>query len=123
MPLPIITDLCDRKQFAELLKVNPGLLLIKFGADWCGPCKVIEEDVMTAFHSMPDTVQCVIVDIDKSVDLYAFLKMKRMVNGVPAILCYTKENTSYVPDEAIGGADKTKLKMFFSTCLDLLDDL
>jgi len=121
MTLPIITDLCNRQQFAELLKINPGLILIKFGADWCGPCKLIETDINNAFQSMPDTVQCVIVDIDKSIDLYAYFKMKRMVNGVPAVLCYAKENTSYVPDEAIGGADKVKLKEFFKTCMDILD--
>lgn len=121
MPLPIITDLCNRQQFAELLKTNPGLIFIKFGAEWCGPCKLIEQDIKNAFQSMPDNVQCVMVDIDVSVDLYAFLKMKRMVNGVPAVLCYEKGNVSYVPDEAIGGADKVKLQTFFNTCLDLLD--
>lgn len=120
MGLPIITDLRDRKQFAELLQVNPGLIIIKFGADWCGPCKMIEPDVMSGFHSMPNNVQCVLVDIDISVDLYAYLKMKKMVNGVPVLLCYKKGNTSFVPDEAIGGANKVKLQTFFQTCLNLL---
>jgi len=123
MPLPIITDIANRQQFADLLLSNPGLIIIKFGADWCGPCKLIEADVLSSFSSMPDTVQCVIVDIDKSVDLYAFLKTKRMVNGVPAFLCYKKGNTRYVPDEAFGGADKPKLRQFFASCLDLLDNV
>jgi thioredoxin 1 len=123
MPLPIITDLINRQQFAELLLSNPGLIIIKFGADWCGPCKLIEPDVLSAFNSMPDTVQCVIVDIDKSVDLYAFLKMKRMVNGVPVLLCYKKGNTRFVPDEAIGGPNKVKLQLFFDSCLELLNDV
>lgn len=123
MPLPIITDLINRQQFAELLLSNPGLIIIKFGADWCGPCKLIEQDVLSAFSSMPDTVQCVIVDIDKSVDLYAFLKTKRMVNGVPVILCYKKGNTRFVPDEAISGPDKVKLHQFFDSCLELLNDV
>ena len=120
MVLPIITNLCDRKQFAELLQTNPGLIIIKFGADWCGPCKMIEADVNNAFNSMPNNVQCVVVDIDVSVDLYAFLKMKKMVNGIPVILCYKKGNTSFVPDEAVGGIDKAKLQNFFQACLDLL---
>ena len=34
----IITEL-DRNQFMDLLKVNPGLIIIKFTATWCGPCK------------------------------------------------------------------------------------
>ena len=121
MSLPIITNLCDRKQFAELLQVNPGLIIIKFGADWCGPCKLIEQDVISGFRSMPNNVQCVIVDIDVSVDLYAYLKMKKMVNGVPVLLCYKKGNLSFVPDEAIGGPDSVKLRRFFQSCLEHLD--
>ena len=121
MSLPIITNLRDRKQFAELLQANPGLIIIKFGADWCGPCRMIEPDVMLGFHSMPDNVQCVIVDIDVSVDLYAYLKMKKMVNGVPVLLCYKKGNLSFVPDEAIGGPDSVKLHRFFQSCLEHLE--
>jgi thiol:disulfide interchange protein len=121
MGRPIITNLRNRQEFANLLQANPGLVIIKFGADWCGPCKMIEQDVMAGFNSMPDNVQCVMVDIDVSVDLYAFLKMKKMVNGVPAILCYKKGNTSFVPDEGVGGADKIKVRQFFQNCLALLD--
>ena len=121
MSLPIITNLCDRKQFAELLQVNPGMIIIKFGADWCGTCKLIEQDVISGFRSMPNNVQCVTVDIDVSVDLYAYLKMKKMVNGVPVLLCYKKGNLSFVPDEAIGGPDSVKLRRFFQSCLEHLD--
>ena len=118
MPLPIITDLANRQQFAELLLSNPGLIIIKFGADWCGPCKLIEADVLSSFSSMPDTVQCVIVDIDKSVDLYAFLKMKKMVQGIPTVLYYAKDNTSYIPDEMCNGTNAAHYDQFFHTCLE-----
>ena len=43
MPLPIITDLANRQQFADLLQSNPGLIILKFGADWCGPCKLMDK--------------------------------------------------------------------------------
>jgi thiol-disulfide isomerase/thioredoxin len=46
MGLPIITRINGRKHFQELLESNPGVLIIKFGATWCGPCKVIEKDVI-----------------------------------------------------------------------------
>jgi hypothetical protein len=122
MGLPILTNIYDRNQFVELLKANPGLVIIKFGAEWCGPCKLIENDVMVGFRSMPDTVQCVIVDIDKSFDLYAFLKTKRMVNGVPVVLCYKKGNTTYIPDDAISGANVEKLRSFFDTCRSYIEE-
>ena len=121
MGLPIITNLRDRQEFATLLQANPGLVIIKFGADWCGPCKMIEPDIMAGFNSMPDNVQCVMVYIDVSVDLYEFLKSKKMVNGIPDILCYKKGNTRFVPDDGVGGADKIKVRQFFRNCLALLN--
>jgi thiol-disulfide isomerase/thioredoxin len=116
MSLPIITEIKDRKHFAELLNTNPGLFFIKFGAEWCGPCKTIDSGVKKYFETMPETVQCAIIDIDKCTDVYAFLRSKRMINGVPVILCYVKGNTNYVPDDIIVGADKNKINEFFIRC-------
>ena len=113
MPLPIITEINDRNHFAEILKANPGLFFMKFGAEWCGPCKTINAGVKTYFERMPDTVQCAIIDIDKSKDVYSFLKSRRMVNGVPVILCYKQGNTNYVPDDIVVGADKNMINEFF----------
>jgi len=77
MTLPIITEITGIEHFIELLKNNPGQFIIKFGAEWCAPCKKIEKDVKFCFDRMPDTVQCAIIDIDEYLDLYAFLKTKK----------------------------------------------
>jgi thiol-disulfide isomerase/thioredoxin len=116
MPLSIITDIKDRNHFAEILKSNPGLFFIKFGAEWCGPCKTINKGVKYYFENMPDNVQCAIIDIDKCSDVYSFLKNKRIVNGVPVILCYEKENVSHIPDDIVIGADKKQIIDFFKRC-------
>jgi len=118
--LPIITEITDKNHFAELLKSNPGLLIIKFGAEWCGPCKMINAGVKYCFEQMPENVQCAIIDIDKCIDFYTFLKTNRVVNGVPVILCYKKNNTSYIPDDIIVGADKKLIVNFFERCKKLL---
>ena len=117
MPLPLITSIKDRAHFAELLQSNPGVFIVKFGAEWCGPCKVIEEYVHTCFGQMPDNVQCAIVDIDESFDIYAFLKSKRMVNGIPAILAYYKGNLNYVPNLVIAGTNLQQIQTMFNTCV------
>ena len=39
-----------------------------------------------------------------------------MVNGIPVLLCYKKNNTTYIPDDIITGSDPTELHKFFSRC-------
>jgi len=109
----IITCFPTRNHFLELLKRNPGLILIKLGATWCGPCKRIKPVVDAFFASSPDNVLCCEIDVDESGDFYAFLKSKKMVNGIPVILCYQAGNTGYIPDDAVTGADPNALDAFF----------
>ena len=116
--LPLLTQIRDRTHFSELLEKNPGKIVIKFGAEWCGPCKTVERQVFDWIERMPESVQCIIVDIDECFDIYAFLKTKKMANGIPAILCYNKGNVSYIPDDSVIGADKQKVDDFFQRCLE-----
>ena len=115
--LPIITEIPTLESYHTLLKNNPGLIIIKFGATWCGPCKSIENDVQNMFSIMPDNVQCVMIDIDKSFDFYSFMRKNRVLNGVPVIVSYNKNNLSFIPDDFIVGAGKDKLEAFKTRCL------
>jgi thioredoxin 1 len=118
MPLSTLTEDFTNSKFLELLKNNPGLIIAKFGAEWCGPCKKIEDMVLRCFSQMPDNVQPVIIDVDESFELYAFLKSKKMVKAIPTILCYEKGNLSYVPNDAIVGADVDQVNLFFTRCFN-----
>jgi len=119
-PLPIIYQIKTLDDFSNLLKQNPGLIFIKFGAEWCGPCKEIAPLIDHAFSQMPETVQCCIIDIDDSVQLYGFLKTKKMVNGIPVVLCYYKGNTNYIPDDIQIGSDFNEANAFFARCMEQL---
>ena len=112
----IITYFQNRENFIRLLEKNPGLVIIKMGASWCGPCKQIKPVVDAFFASSPENVICCEVDVDESFDLYSYFKSKKMVNGVPVILCYKKGNTSYIPDDSITGSDPVGLDSFFKRC-------
>jgi len=114
MSLPILTEIRDRTHFAELLQNNPGLIIIKFGAEWCGPCKQIEGLVQQWFNKTNDKVQCFMIDVDEYFDLYAFLKSKKLVNGIPAILCYEKDNVHYIPNDIVIGANVEQVNLFFT---------
>jgi thioredoxin 1 len=118
IPKNTITEM-TKESFTELLKTNTGYLIIKFGANWCGPCKKIDPlvyDYISKLSSNP-SVKCAIIDIDDNFEIYAFLKSKKMVNGVPVILCYKKGNVTYVPDKAVVGADENQINLFFQELL------
>ena len=106
-----------RQQMMEVLKTNPGVIIVKFGADWCGPCKQIESFVKQNMDLMPiNHVRCMTIDIDEAFDAYAFLKSKKIVNGIPVCLAYYKDNISYVPDDVVIGTDLNEIKTFFASC-------
>ena len=78
--------------------------------------EIIEEEVNAYFNQMPDNVQCAMIDIDVSLDVYAYLKSKKIVSAIPTLLCYHKENISYVPDDIHTGTDRFLLNTFFENC-------
>ena len=101
----VISEIPNRDLFFSLLQNNTGLIILKLGAEWCGPCKQIKHVVDAFFASSPPEVICCDIDVDKCFDVYSFLKSKKMVNGIPVILCYKKGNATYIPDDAVTGAD------------------
>lgn len=116
MSKEIISEIPNRDAFFHLLQHNPGLIIIKLGATWCGPCKQIKPIVNGFFASSPPEVVCADIDVDQCLDFYSFLKSKKMVNGIPVILCYKKGNATYIPDDAIIGSDPSQLHLFFQRC-------
>ena len=116
MSKQIISEIADRQAFMTLLQHNPGLIVVKLGAEWCGPCKTIKAAVNGFFASSPPEVVCGDIDVDNSFDFYSFLKSKKMVNGIPVLLCYKKGNSTYIPDDMITGSDPQQLHQFFIRC-------
>jgi thioredoxin 1 len=112
----VISHFNSRNDFLRLLQNNPGLVIIKLGATWCGPCKRIKPVLDGFFASSPDNVICCDIDVDECSDLYTYFKSKKMVNGIPVILLYKKGNTSYIPDDSVTGADAVELDKFFRRC-------
>ena len=116
MSKQIISEIANREAFFHLLNNNPGLIVLKLGAEWCGPCKLIKHVVHGFFATSPNEVICGDIDVDVSFDFYSFLKSKKMVNGIPVLLCYKKGNTTFIPDDMITGTDALELHNFFKRC-------
>ena len=122
MSKQIVSEIPNRDAFFHLLKHNPGLIVIKLGAEWCGPCKQIKHVVHAFFATSPAEVVCGDIDVDKSFDFFSFLKSKKMVNGIPVMLCYKKGNTTFIPDDTITGSHPEDLHKFFLRCGNHLTD-
>ena len=111
-----------RDVFLQLLKMNPGVFVFKFGAEWCKPCQMIKKHIDNVSLVLPanNTIFIYSVDVDECFDLYAYLKQKKMVSGIPALLVYKKGNSYFVPDASISGTNESDLNNFFNTCLKML---
>lgn len=116
MSKEIISEIANRDAFFHLLQHNTGLIILKLGAVWCNPCRLIEKSVHAFFATSPPEVICGDIDVDQSFDFYSFLKSKKMVNGIPVLLCFKKGNATYIPDDIITGADPQQLHQFFVRC-------
>jgi thioredoxin-like negative regulator of GroEL len=116
MSKEIISEIANRDAFFHLLQHNPGLIILKLGSGWCAPCAKIKPVVNGFFASSPPEVVCGDIDVDQCFDFYSFLKSKKMVNGIPVLLCFKKGNATYIPDDMVTGADPQQLHQFFVRC-------
>jgi thioredoxin 1 len=105
---------------SELYNRN-SIILLKFSAKWCNPCKKIKPLCENYFSTMPDNVMIFDIDIDEHIDLYVQLKSKKMLKGVPTMMLWKPEMNGieriwYVPDETVSGSDENEVKHFFDSC-------
>jgi len=114
----VMTSMEKLTDLQNALQNNPGVFIMKLGAEWCGPCKRIEGLVESCMEQAPVNVQCAVIDVDEAIEVYGFLKTKRVVNGIPAILGYYKGNLNYVPDEVVIGSDQKQVIAFFKRCYE-----
>jgi thioredoxin 1 len=119
--MQVISEL-SIEQFTQIqnsLKPNQ-VLIIKFSATWCGPCKKIKPtwDAYLTTCSKNNLIFAEI-DIDECIDLYIALKNKKMVKGVPTILAFygnVKREHWYIPDDSFSGGEIDGLNSFLKRC-------
>ena len=43
---------CSREEFKDIIMQNSGIMILKFGADWCGPCQKIKPYVEECLNDL-----------------------------------------------------------------------
>jgi thiol-disulfide isomerase/thioredoxin len=107
------------QQIQTALKPNE-VIIIKFSAVWCGPCKVIKPVCEEWKKTMPATMYWVDIDIDESIELYMAFKSKRMISGVPTLFAFRgdkKRDQWYIPDDSVSGGNVKAVADFLKRCL------
>jgi len=119
METSIITSLTPQELITLQGSLNNRILVIKFGAEWCGPCKKIKPLWNEWITLVPANIIIVDIDIDECIDLYVQLKAKKMVKGVPTILAFSgnvRREQWYIPDDSVSGGNEGDVKNFMNRC-------
>lgn len=70
--------------FKSTIKDSSGVQLIKFGADWCGPCKAIEPTLNQLSSEYTGSADVFEIDVDKEPELASSLNIR----GIPAVMIF-----------------------------------
>jgi thiol-disulfide isomerase/thioredoxin len=103
----------DRTAFLTELQSNPGVIVIKYGAGWCAPCKKIQPYLDAKKKTFPPSWNYFELDVDTDTDLFAHLQAKKQVRNIPVLLAYRKGNLTPFSDLAVSGSDEKGLNAFF----------
>ena len=91
------------QNFDEALLANPGLMIVDFWAEWCGPCRAVAPVLEDLARESAGTVTLAKVNVDENPGLAA----RYGVRSIPTIL-FVKQGK--VADQVIGAVPKTQLK-------------
>lgn len=118
MPATIKDELITEvQQMLNILSENKDIVILKFSADWCGPCKKIAGTVEEWKKMLPETVTFYEIDIDESINIYSYFKTRKMLAGIPSIMCWRSGNDTFVPDFTVNNSDINQVNDFFNKCL------
>ena len=128
----IYTDL-SIKTFKDILEIvddeeqtQTTAIIMKFGAEWCGPCKNIQPYCHEVFKKLDQKIICFDLDIDEedNMELYLAYKQKKMITTIPVIFAYVSnpernKNHWWAPDFSVNSSQRHDVEQFFQKVLSL----
>jgi thioredoxin 1 len=92
----------NRDEFIKQELKDNEYVVVKFGAEWCGPCKQIAPVLEELADTYQDRLKYISVDVEESYDIATEYK----VRNVPTIL-FLKQGE--VMDKAVGSINRNTL--------------
>tara|TARA_Y100001935_G_C16832345_1_gene280011 strand:+ start:170 stop:499 length:330 start_codon:yes stop_codon:yes gene_type:complete len=72
----------NRAEFKEYVKKHP-VIIVKFTADWCGPCKKVAPHIYNLMAKYYD-INYLVVDVDEARDISSYLKIR----SIPTLVSF-----------------------------------
>tara|TARA_B100000287_G_scaffold147097_1_gene138816 strand:- start:591 stop:911 length:321 start_codon:yes stop_codon:yes gene_type:complete len=93
------------ENYKELIGTKGKLTLIKFTADWCGPCKAINPILENISEKMADKIIIANHDVDSQPNFAT----SNAIRSIPTLFLY--KDGSHV-DTLVGGTDQSSIESF-----------
>ena len=97
----------NRKEFQRLMEeLKSHIVVIKCYAEWCGPCKKIQDEIESHFDRIRSSDKILMyIDVDVQQDVAAYLKIR----ALPTLISYRDGMRHNVME----GSEKEKILYFF----------
>jgi thioredoxin 1 len=106
------THKSSQDAFKDIITSNK-FVVVKFFAEWCGPCKQMKNTVEQVAKDLQNTITFIEVDIDK----FKHLVSSYNIQAIPTLLLFSNGNQLYkstITGPMTPTALKTKLKESFN---------
>lgn len=91
-------------------EIASGVVLVKFSADWCGPCKAVAPIIHDLEERFEGKVKFASVDIDST-----SIAQKFSIRGVPTVLIFSN---GQVVNSLVGAQTKSRYELALDTALE-----
>ena len=100
----------DLNSLEEFTKQHP-LVLVDFYADWCEPCKMLDEILLDLDKDLPSTVVVCKIDIDKNLALQKHFS----IMSVPTLMIFKEGSMEWrMPGFELAQELKKRLEAFLN---------